>query len=483
MMTPIPQFTAPSYGNRHLSELQSCVNWFPEKMGDGFQLVGTAGLKLLSTMANNLPCRGAIYVIYNGTGRIYSVHGAALYRINYDGTATTISASGVGGSRRVSMAYNGLHLCIVDGLDGYGVTMSSEAFATIADASFPASPGTVTFQDGRFIINDENTGQFYLSELNSFSDWTPQTFATAEGDPDDLRCAISNATYLYLIGSKVSEVWYNTQNADFTYERVNGAILPAGTSYFATVAQIGGSIFFIGSGSVGRGSVWMISGTTLAKISTPAVEADVYRWNSSTSFGFCYEERGHTFYQITDSSTGLSTWCYDIGLGVWHKKTSSALGYHRASIILNAYQHGSPPTAGLYAFDTANGKIYTLDPTYNSEDGAAIVRTRDFGPIGTGDRAFHRRIRFTLQADHDSSINYILSATLSWTDNGGRSYSSGIALQKEIADNTGTTGQRLTLEANRLGSGPERYYRLVTTGPSAQMILKKCELDLQQGRF
>jgi hypothetical protein len=46
---------------------------------------------------------------------------------------------------------------------------------------------------------------------------------------------------------------------------------------------------------------------------------------------------------------------------------------------------------------------------------------------------------------------------------------------------SGTTGQRVMLEAHRLGSSRQRYYRLTFTGPAARIVLQSAELEADVG--
>ncbi len=130
-----------------------------------------------------------------------------------------------------------------------------------------------------------------------------------------------------------------------------------------------------------------------------------------------------------------------------------------------------------------DGKIYAVDPDYNRENGTTIVRTVAFGPVESGNtkRVFHNQIRFEIEIEYDASGTTSLAPTLDWTDNNGLTYSTPITITKTVVSSA--TGQRVLLAANRLGSSACRYYRLIFSGPSAKLILKKCEIELSEGRF
>ncbi len=474
----LPEFTVPSYQNRPLGSIQSCINLYPEKVGDGYHLVGTSGLYPIGTVTNNEACRGALAVIYLGAHRLYSVHGDKVYRVYSGGTKTEIGTINVG-SGRVSMAYSSTQIVIVDGFDGFIVNLATDVVTTIVDVDFPASPGSVTFQDSRFIVNNIGTGDFFISALDNGSSWDGLDYAEAEGFPDNLQAVVSNGTNLFLIGAASTEIWYNTRNPLFTYERISGAGFQVGTTARHSVASLNGTIFFLGSSNAGRGSVWMVNGTNPTRVSTPTVEESINAWQYGVVFGFCFSENGHQFYQVTNTTTA-ETWVFDMVEGLWHKRTSGALGYHRAAVICNAFQDVVPTTSGLYAFDTENGSIYTLPIGYSQDNGATITRTRDFGPVRSGiHRIIHHQIRIELDIKHDSSASFTLAPTLSWTDDGGKTFSTARTLTKAIT--SGTTAQRTMLQADRLGSSYERTYRLTFAGPAARILLKSCNLELSEG--
>lgn len=462
-------FTAPSYGDRTLNEVQRCVNLYPEKTPEGWKLVSAPGLLLLGAVGNNLPCRGAYLTT---TGRIFSAHDNDLYEVSASFPATDRGDFSTT-TGDVKFCDNGLQMLIVDGTDGYVYDLVGNTLTTISDVNFPADPLWCTFQDGYFIVVTAGSDTWYVSALNDAADWTPSTFATAESSGDNLLACISTGQELHLIGLRTVEVWYNTGNPSFPFERINGAIHKLGCVDTTTIGVDKKTIYMVAIGDGAGPGVYAISGGESRKVSTPYIDALIR--SQAYTFGMVYEVDGHTCYALRRNT---STVVYDITMGTWYERDSNIGG----SYLPFRVGHMVHDSAGIpFAFDTENGSVYHVFITTNSENGTAIRRLRAFGPIQAGaTRMFHHSIRFVLEVDHDTTASYTLSADLDWTDDGGLTWSTARTLSKAIT--SGTTGQRVMLEAHRLGSSRQRYYRLTFTGPAARLVLQSAELDMDVGR-
>lgn len=484
MIVPVPQFTTPAYNDRTSNNVQRMMNWFPEQTPDGWNLVSYPGYSLLTTAPNNAACRGAYFT---STGVLFAVHGNTVYEIQngvtYSSRGTISTSSG-----SVSFADNGAQLLIIaNGTNGYTLTISSGSPTLISDGNFPTNPIGAAFCDGYFIVCKTNSGIFYLSQLLDGTDWTPSQFATAEYSGDYLLRVLRIGSQIILFGSKTIEPWYNTGNASFPFERVNGGILNVGLAFQGvpgeptSLATINETAFFVGAGSAGGRGIFEYGPGGLKKISTQLIESliwgDSYDTETHEFSGYCYSHEGQFYYCLANYNNG-GLLVYDITAGAWLESVSSGTTPDIITIVNGFYEIGRQPIA----FNVANGKIYEIKRHYNTNEGTAISRVRIFGPIKSNSkRVFHRQIRIELEIAFDATGTTSIAPTLDWSDDGGLTYSTAITMTKTVTNTT--TGQRVVLTANRLGSSSERYYRL--TGPSnaAKIILKKCELDLQEGRF
>jgi hypothetical protein len=163
---------------------QRCVNLYAIASESGTSsspsaLRSTSGLSEFITIGGG-PIRGCI----ESQGRVFFVSGNEFYELFSDGTSTmhgTLNTF-VG---RVQVLDNPTQIMIVDGVNGYIFTKTTDAFADIVDAAFP-TPSSLTFQDGYFIVSEADTGDFYISALNNGLSWDALDKTTVEGNPDNL---------------------------------------------------------------------------------------------------------------------------------------------------------------------------------------------------------------------------------------------------------------------------------------------------------
>src|SRR5690606_12487940 len=106
-------------------------------------------------------------------------------------------------------------------------------------------PGAVqvTYQDGYFIFIEPNSERFFISESDGTSydgEDSPDVF------PDFLVGAVSNHRDLWLFGQNTIEVWFNSGNATFPFERIEGAFIEVGCLSAFSIAKAMNSVFWLG---------------------------------------------------------------------------------------------------------------------------------------------------------------------------------------------------------------------------------------------
>lgn len=475
MIVPVPQFTAPGYLDRSANNVQRVINLYPEQTPNGTRLISFPGYTLLATATNNAGCRGAYF---SSSGKLFSLHGSTLYEVSSTGTFTsrgTVSGS----SGTVQFADNGTQLFLVEPASkGYTLTMSSGSVTQITDVNFPSAPTGAAFMDGYFITAQNGTGVFYLSQLNDGTDWTPSQFATAEYAGDNIVNLIRMGHQVYIFGARSIEAWYDTGNPAFPFEPVNGLSIDVGLGAQYSLASIAGTAYFLGASSTGNQAIHALSGGAIKKISTPFLESVIAAGYPPSWVGCCAYLDGHPIYEISNITTGGS-YVYFIDAGVWMER----LAIGTASNIrpfLNAFTSaGEPPLV----FSASNGALYEVRPNVNTEAGSYQSRLKTFGPIvANGKKVFHKQIRIEGEITFDGTGTTTISASLVWTDDGGITFPGSATLSATTTSST--TTQRFVWVANRLGHSKERYYSLsLLNGPAGKLVLKSCELDLEEGRF
>lgn len=476
---------SPSYLDYTLGSTQKRVNMYSVFTGKKWRLVSYPGLQLLSTVPNNLPCRGA-YFAPSQHGAMYTVNGNTVYLLNIDGTvAATVSGTLLTSTGLVEICSSKTYLLIVDGSYGYYIQIENgsgilptQTLVKITDDNFPAvGVRTCAFMNGRFIVSSSFSDTFYESRLEDPATWTPSLFASAESKGDAIHGIVAGGGRLYVLGGVTIEQFYPAGGSN-PFESVNGSTIDVGADNQYNWAYFKGALFFCSPGATGAGAVWKITNGLLERISTPDLEILL---SSNSFFGFCYTLEGQDFYEITSYQPGM-TFCYNITSKSWFElqsNVSSSYRDHRVRTILNVWNNLQRKPV---AFDSINGNIYNVTRAYNSENGTDLKRVIDFTIDETLDRTFHSRLRLSLEIKHDTAGSYTLSVILNWSDDGGLSYNTGETLTKDIV--SGTTAQKITLISSTLGMAEtDRRYRLTLTGPAAAIVLRSADLALEKGGF
>lgn len=363
MLRNAPLFGLGNKGKSPNVNAQERTNLYVEVQQDpesnAITLYPTPGLTTFVNLGAS-PCRG----FYQKGDVAYVVNTNTLWEIAANG-AVTSRGTLLTGSGRVDIADNGKQMLIVDGSYGYLLTFSSNAFARITDADFPAATNCA-FLNGYFIVNKANTAQFFISALYDGAAWDAQDFATAESDPDNLVRPMVDNGVLYLFGDKTTEMWSDSGAADFPLARVGASAIEWGLAARWSLAKFQDSLIFLRKNRLGALQVCVLSGNQAVPVSNPEVDYLLSTYEGAeNATGFSYVVSGHPFYQINFSSAGVS-WLYD-GLSKAWSRVQSGAGRHRGEMQVNFLGKS-------YVTDFDNGKVYLLDENAYTDDGEPIVR-------------------------------------------------------------------------------------------------------------
>ncbi len=364
MLKPVPLFGIGNQGKSANVDAQSRVNLYVEVQSDPekniLALYPTPGLTLFYNFGA-LPIRG----IYERGDVLYVAVGATLFSINNAGVTASLGTLSTT-SGRVSFADNGTQIMLVDGPNGYIYNVSTLVFAQISDPDWPGG-STVTFFNGRFVVNKPNTGQFYLSALYDGLSWDALDFATAESDPDNIVRVIAEAGQLVIYGDRTTEFWGDSGAADFPYARIGSAAIEWGLAARWTLCKYMDSLIFLRKNRLGQVQVAVQSGSNGVAVSTPEMDYIFSQYSAtSDATGFTYMLSGHPMYQI-NFPTANASWLYDGQSKSWSKVQYGNSGRHRAEMQVQLLSKN-------YVTDYASGKLYRFAEGVYTDDGAAIVR-------------------------------------------------------------------------------------------------------------
>jgi hypothetical protein len=435
------------------------VNLYPALTPDGkspMALYGTPGLARFAEMA-----AGAGRGLHVAAGRLFAVVGGTLYEIQSTGAATargTLSSA----TAPVSLADNGQQLVLVDGSNGYSLTLADNVFAGLSATEW-SDATHVAFHDGYFVLNRRATGQFLVSSLYG-TDVDALDFATAEGAPDSLAALLVDHRELWLFGESSTEVWYNSGAADFPFARLDGAFLEVGCVAPYSPAKADNAVFWLAQDRTGHGHVMRAQGYQPQIVSTRAVEHAIQGYGTiADARGYTYQQDGHSFYVLTFPSADR-TWAYDAATQLWHERMWWDGAEHRHRGECYAFAFGRN-----LVLDHSNGLLYGLDLDVYTDDGATIRSIRRTQhQHAEGARLFWAQ----LQVDMESGVGLVSGqgsdpqAMLRWSDDGGHTWSS------EHWRSMGRLGEYRTRAIwRRLGQSRDRVYELTVTDPVKRVVV------------
>ena len=469
-------FVGGSYAARSRTfDAQRTVNLYPEVSGSGTSrsvaaLYGTPGLSLWATLDGGA-VRGLLR--FSATQAIAAA-GACVYSVTADGAATQIGTIS-GGSAPVSMASNGTMVMLVTGGAGYFINPAAGTVTLINDADFTGAD-RVDYVDGYFVWNKRGTGQFQISQLyGTLIDGLD--FATAEGSPDPLVSLIVDHRELWLLGQNSVEVFFNSGNADFPFERISGAFLELGCAAKHSVAKMDNSTIWLSADDRGQGIVVRAQGYTPQRISTHAVEYAMGQMaDISDAVAWTYQQEGHAFY-VLSFPTGGQTWVYDASTQQWHERAwrnprTGALGRHRAQCHM-AFAGGN------IVGDWETGKLYRLDLDTFTDNGDPLPRIRRCPHLAAGGAwQFFQSLQLIMETGVGlaSGQGSAPQAMLRWSDDGGFTWSN------ELWVGLGRMGERRARALwRRLGKGLDRVFEVTITDP-VRVAIVDAVLSVESGR-
>lgn len=449
-----------SYQQRSLPfDAQRSVNLYPVQDPQGKEVAsmyGTPGLLLFGVTGNGA-MRGCFT---SDNSRSFWVSGSELYEVDLSGVAT-LRGSLDQSSGNITFAENISQMAICDGVSLYIYTYATNAFSKVTASGFPSNgAGTVTFIDGYFVVNENNSGRFYISGINDGFTWDALDFATAESSPDTLKRPINSSGQLWLFGDETTEVWSNTGRSDFPFRRVSGAKFDVGVIAPFTMLDINNSVFWVGKDNIGQGIVYQTNGLQPQRISTTPIEK-ILQANTQIAdlVAFAYQEEGHLFYMVTGDGMDTSL-VYDLTTGEWHERAyrNDAGNYEPHLARCHTFAFGKHLVG-----DRRNGNIYEMSLDFYDDNGDAILRERIYTHISDNGQ----RIRFNaLEIGFETGVGLqegqgsdpLVSFCVS-TD-GARTWSDW------TTQSIGKVGQyRQKVEFRRLGVAEQMTFRLQISEP------------------
>lgn len=352
------------------------------------------------------------------------------------------------------------------------VTHSGAGFGSVPTAT------QIVWSDGYFILNEAGTNRFWVSDLQGFN-VNALSFASSEGSPDILLALAVTNRYLYALNEKTTEVYADTGNADFPFERIQGGLIEIGLAAAYSVAKVGSVLCWLGRTAEGRGIIYAADGSQPRRISTHAIEHAIAGYaDPSTAKGFSYQQGGHPFYVL---SFDEATWVYDFSTSLWHERAymnSGVLERHRAEYYARDIRRDLHLVS-----DYETNELYQLKDGVYTDNGDAITRLRSSPHASSGlNRVFFSR--FQLDMETGIGLDGAVQGSnptvmLDWSNDGGHTWSSeSWALADAGSGQIGDFRKRVIWR--RLGSARDRIFRVKITDP-VKVVLIGAYVDATPG--
>ena len=323
-------------------------------------VIGTSGLKVWKDLSQFEPIYGSIVM----SGDLYVVCGLTVYKIDSSKTTTNLGTLG-GTPGRVMMTANRTQVTILTS-NGDSYYATSSTLTKITDADYQSASSCTTLNHYT-IFSKTASDQFFISSLNDTSVYSALNRATAESDNDDLVRVYANNDELWLFGERSTEIWTNTANVLFPFEKLRGAYIEVGCAAKHSVIDDQEGIFWLGDDF----SIYQAQTYEAVRISTYPIERAIKGYSDiSDAFATFYIENGHRFYCLTFPTANV-TWEFDTTTRLWHERESRNPTTKALERWLTN-SHSFFNNLNLVG-DKNRGIIYELDPDTYSENGEAII--------------------------------------------------------------------------------------------------------------
>ena len=346
---------------------QSAINLF--EFEDA--MLPTAGFSsLFDNLGGNVEGRGIFYS--DSVGKCIGVIGNSVYTITDEhytlvGTLATLKG-------RVYFAENGLtnqpdvgtgllggQVAISDGLNVYVYGVDGTFAIAINDAGDPVpfTPGTISFQNSFFFINDLNSNQVYASALNNAFIFPSLSFTTIS---EQTVSTLAFKNLLYIFGFDKTFIFYDNAQEFFPYSQDVNRAWEFGNYAQGSLAASIGKMAWLGSSRQGNPTILASTGGNPKPISTMGIDSIIDGLlDQQDCDGFMFQEDGHEFYQITFNTDNLSL-LFDFTTNKWSKLTSDN-GIDANPILQTAYYKDKNKLLGIRRdtgeFTEVSLKIFT----------------------------------------------------------------------------------------------------------------------------
>jgi hypothetical protein len=299
-------------------------------------------------------------------------------------------------------------------------------------------PGYLTFHNTYFIMPSIGTNNWRLSGNNDGTTWPNDQFSVGalQTKPDNAQAVVrfpSKGNMIFVMGSIVTEAWFDTGAQLFPYQRNNQFNIDYGCLQPATVAYMDEFVVWLAQNEKSGPIIMYSDGGMPKKITTDGID---YLFstlqNPEDSQGFLYRQDGHLFYHINFYSDNLSLF-YDFTTQKFYHACDQNLNYFIAAEVAffnNQYYFITRNNGNLFTFDTNITTYQDVDSLGNVTNNE-IPRIRTCANIRTPEQQYLviNDIGFTIETGETNYQQQDLGEIILITQQGNILVTQGDSLQ------------------------------------------------------
>jgi hypothetical protein len=265
------------------------------------------------------------------------------------------------------------------GFTGSGTTITPDSLLGLANGTPITFVGTSTLTPGQVYYVGNLTGstfQVFLTYADAISVTNPQSVDSSgefttnawpstasyvgllQTKPDNVQAVVrfpSKGNMIFVMGSIVTESWFDTGAQLFPYQRNNQFNIDYGCLSPATVAYMDEIVVWLAQNEKSGPIIMYSEGGMPKKITTDGIDFLFSELqNPQDSQAFLYRQDGHLFYHINFYSDNLSLF-YDFNTEKFYHASDQNLNYFIAAEIAfssNQYYFVTRNNGNVFAFDT-----------------------------------------------------------------------------------------------------------------------------------
>jgi hypothetical protein len=375
----------------------------------------------------------------------------------------------------IGVADNGIEMCLVDGAKGYIWNPSTSAFTEISHAGFPTLPTDVSILGSRFVVSKADSNKLHFSAIEDGLTWNALDEFAVTSQPDQVVGLRRLNDRLFIMGNRVTEVWYDAGDPVLPYRRSD--VLPYGCVSPASISEGFGFLIWLSNTDRGIDSVVLTTGTEPRPVSTKPIlnEFERYTQDEDAESFISRNERGHVFYQLS-FTTANKTWIFDVTERRWSQLEYDSADRHLARD--HAYFNNKH-----YVIDYKEPHLYELSTKFFTDNGVNI-RRRVVGPVlfdPTGRYITLHSVLFDLKqgVGAQNGIESDPKIRLQVSRDGGITYGN------ELSTPVGKIGEReYRSQFFRLGRSRSYVLRVTYDNDTPFLLMgSSVNIDVQQGGF